>query len=102
MFVMSWNVDRSATRLLNPKSWRVRNRRLFALTFPVSVPLWIAAIVIVSLVQVSKLVAAPLVSFWNDEPTRVSSGYYDYASRRGRSGEVVRLKDKRSDRKRAA
>ena len=99
---MGWNVDRSATRLLNPKSWRVNTRRVFALTFPVSVPLWITAIVAVSLVQVARLVGAPLLSFWNDEPTRISSGYYDYASRRDKSGEVVRLKDDRSNRKRAA
>lgn len=99
---MSWNVDRSAVRLLNPKSWRVRTRRLFALTFLVSVPLWLAAIVVLSLVQVFRLIAAPLLSFWNDEPTRISSGYYDYTSRRSRSADVVRLKDDRQDRQRAA
>lgn len=99
---MTWNVDRAAMRLLNPKSWRVRTRRVFALTFPVSIPLWLVAICVVSLVQVSKLVAAPFVSFWNDEPARMSGGYYDYPSRRTRSGDVVRLKDDRTDRKRAA
>lgn len=102
VFVMSWNIDRSAVRLLNPKSWRVSTRRLFAITFPLSVPLWIAAILVVSLVQVSKLIAKPLLSFWNDEPTRISGGYYEYAPRRPKSGDVVRLKDEPPHRKRAA
>ena len=99
---MVWNVDRLAVRLLAPKSWRVRNRRFFALTFPVSAPLWLAAILIVCLIQAAKLIAAPFVSFWNDEPTHISSGYYDYSSRRSRSGDVVRLKSERPDHKRAA
>lgn len=99
---MGWNIDRSAVRLLSPRSWRVGTRRVFAIAFPLSVPLWIAAIVVVSLAQVTKLVAKPLLSFWNDEPTRISGGYYEYSSRRSKSGDVVRLKDERPDRKRAA
>lgn len=99
---MGWNVDRTAIKLLNLKSWSVRTRRVFALTFPVSIPLWIVAILCVSLIQATRLVAAPLQSFWNDEPARLSNGYYDYSSRRSKPGEVVRLKDERSQRKRAA
>lgn len=100
--VMSWNVDRFAVKLLNLKSWRVRTRRIFALAFPLSVPLWLAAILFVSLAQMSKLIAAPFKSFWNDEPIRISSTYYDYASRRSKSGEVIRLKGELPRRKRAA
>lgn len=99
---MSSNIDRSAVRLLNPKSWRVRTRRIFALTFPLSVPLWLTAILLVSLAQMAKLIAKPFMSFWNDEPTRVSSNYTDYASRRSKSSDVVRLKDELPHRRRAA
>ena len=99
---MIWNVDRAAASLLSPKSWRVGTRRMFVIALPLSVPLWLGAIFIVSVLRVSKLIAKPVLAFWNDEPTRISGGYYEYSSRRSKSGDVVRLKDERPPRKRAA
>ena len=99
---MIWNVDRVAVSLLSPRSWRVGTRRMFVITLPLSVPLWLSAILIVSLLRVSMLIAKPVLAFWNDEPTRISSSYYEYSSRRSTSGDVVRLKDDRPHRKRAA
>ena len=99
---MSWNVDRAAVNMLSPRSWRVGTRRMFVITLPLSVPLWLSAILIVSVLRVFKLIAKPVLAFWNDEPTRISSSYYEYSSRRSKSGDVVRLKDERRPRKRAA
>ena len=99
---MIWNVDRTAASLLSPKSWRVGTRRMFVVTLPLSVPLWLGAILFVSVLRVSTLIAKPVLAFWNDEPTRISSSYYEYSSRRSKSGDVVRLKDERPPRKRAA
>ena len=99
---MSWNVDRAAVNMLSPRSWRVGTRRMFVITLPLSVPLWLSAILVVSIFRLSKLIAKPIWAFWNDEPTRISSSYYEYSSRRSKSGDVVRLKDERPHRKRAA
>lgn len=99
---MNWNFDRAGVSLLSPRSWRVRTRRVFVIALPLSVPLWLSAILIISALRVSKLIAAPLLAFWNDEPTRISSSYYEYSSRRSKSGDVVRLKDEQPHRKRAA
>lgn len=102
VYSMNWNVDRAGVSLLSPKSWRVRTRRVFVITVPLSVPLWLSAILIISIFRVSKLIAKPILAFWNDEPTRISSGYYEYSSRRSKSGDVVRLKDESPHRIRAA
>lgn len=99
---MNWNFDRAGVSLLSPRSWRVRTRRVFVIALPLSVPLWLSAILIISALRVSKLIAKPLLAFWNDEPTRISSSYYEYSSRRSKSGDVVRLKDEQPHRKRAA
>lgn len=99
---MNWNFDRAGVSLLSPRSWRVRTRRVFVIALPLSVPLWLSAILLISALRVSKLIAAPLLAFWNDEPTRISSSYYEYSSRRSKSGDVVRLKDEQPHRKRAA
>lgn len=92
---MAWDIDRSARRLLAPSSWRVRTRRVFVLTFPLSVPLWLGAIVGVGVLRVARFAGGPVTAFWNDPPKRLSSGSYGYSPRQESSAKVTKLDSRR-------
>jgi hypothetical protein len=67
-------------RVFRPMAWRIGTRRLFLLTLPISLPVWIILVGIgfVSLcfIQWSK----PLRAFWTKAPERNDYGYYLSAS----------------------
>lgn len=78
--------SRMIRRLIRPRSWSVTARRIVAVTFPVSIPLWILSVAMLGSVALAASVREPIVSFWNAPPKRRVGGYYNYgASKRTKS-----------------
>jgi len=67
----------SVRRLTSPSSWEIKSRRLFLLTLPVSLPLWLSALVAVGMLACLRKLVKPVVNFWN-EPPKHRAGYYGY------------------------
>ena len=84
---MTKRLDRVAARLRSPRAWRVRTRRLFLLTLPLSLPLWLLALVALGAVFAARAVFRPVVTFWNAPPKR---GRYNYYGGYGDSGRARR------------
>ena len=72
-------------RLLSPLSWPIAIRRLFLLTLPISVPLYVAAVVVLFVVMLALATAEPIIQFWSAPQQRLGSGYgYGYGSEKRR------------------
>ena len=67
-------------RLQYPMRWKVTTRRAFLLTFPLSLPLWIAALALVALLRGFGALLEPFDNFWNARPRR-RVGYHSYNRR---------------------
>ncbi len=79
---VNMNLDRMKRRLVSPRSWSFRTRRAFLLTLPLSVPLWLASVVVLATVLSVRSFWQPLVTFWNAPPTRNRDPYYGYVKRK--------------------
>ena len=99
---MRRNNKRFVQKLSKPKTWSIGARRTFALTFPLSVPLWGLANVAVRAASITAKALSPLVSFWSDPPEKPrSSGYEGYSSHRSRSDKVIPIEEVRGRREAA-
>ncbi|MEO6041275.1 MAG: hypothetical protein ABIP41_05190 [Croceibacterium sp.] len=89
---MATTLVKKIRRLAAPSSWQVRTRRLFAVTFPLSIPLWLIAVLAGNVLLVVLDIWGPLVRFWSAPPKRISSyNYSDYRSPARPSDTVVEL-----------
>lgn len=92
---MKTRLGRLNDKLLSPLSWRTRTRRLFLLTFPISVPVWCALSILVLLGRGFHILVQPIVYFWTAPPKKRRRAYYGY---RGKGIEkparVVRIHDR--------
>ena len=70
--------------LLSPLSWTIGMRRLFLLTLPLSVPLYIAALLIMFVVMVAVAISVPIIAFWNAPQERLRSSGYNYGTEKKR------------------
>lgn len=62
-----------------PMTWSTNERRVFILTLPVSVPLWILVLFGAEIRRGLKQACRPLVSFWSGPPQRPRrSSYWSY------------------------
>lgn len=69
--------------LCAPMSWRVRARRMFVLTAPLSIPAWLLCLMAVGVARLAHRSAIPILSFWSAPPRRGrSDGYGSYLSGR--------------------
>lgn len=95
---MTTPLRRRARRLRSPSSWKVGTRRVFALTAPVSIPLWGVALLILGFAILFQEACEPLARFWSAPPMRLPhNGYDSYTSRSERS-QVVKLESERERR----
>ena len=75
-----------------PSTWKVGTRRLLPVAFPVSVPLWLLALLGTNLALGLVEAWGPVARFWNAPPKRMSAYTYgEYRSRPPRGAKVVEL-----------
>jgi hypothetical protein len=89
-------------RLGSPRSWRRSTRRLFLLLSPVTLPLWVVALIVRSVLDMIRDGLFVIAKFWNDPPRqRVRYHIVDHPDEPGAEAEnLVRLRIKRSDTRR--
>jgi hypothetical protein len=95
---MKTKLGRLRARLFSPLSWRTRTRRIFLMTFPLSLPAWVAFTCLVVVARWLEILAQPIVYFWNAPPRRLHRGYYKYYKVRHKQPEetarIIRLSDR--------
>ena len=86
-------------RLSRPKTWSTKARRVFTLTLPVSLPLWLLALIGFGAAKLIREAFQPLVSFWNDPPQKLRRSKYDYyqQSRSEKVTHIEAARDLRND-----
>jgi len=67
--------ERLWPRLGSPRAWRRSTRQIFLLSLPVSLPLWLAAIIIRSVLILLGVAVLSLREFWSAPPKRRVSYY---------------------------
>jgi len=88
---MAQDFGKAVRRLGSPTSWKVGTRRVFVMTAPVSVPLWLLMLLGANLALGARDAWTPIAAFWSAPPKRLTSNYYDYHSRGRRSDKVIEL-----------
>ena len=74
-----------AAQLRSPRSWRVSTRRFFLMLAPISIPVWIALVLVAEFGVMAGFVFEPLRAFWNDPPRRSRDSYHEYGYSRDKS-----------------
>lgn len=83
MTIIARTLSNCSHTLRAPMSWRVRARRTFLLTAPISVPAWLLGMTVIGAMRVVHRSTLPLACFWNAPPRRGrSSGYGSYLAGR--------------------
>ena len=95
---MAWNFYRAGRRLRKPITWPIALRRVFLVSLPIALPVWLISLLIMVAMGALKRIIAPFATFWNAPPKRLRNERYEYTPHSSRTGEVVRLKDARRDR----
>ena len=67
---MNIELSRLAAKAISPMSWRTRTRRLFALSLPFSLLLWLALLAILVMGLIVLDVGRPIANFLNSPPKR--------------------------------
>lgn len=95
--------DHFSGLLVSPLSWRTGVRRLFLLTLPISVPLWLGLMLFVGVLGLLHLIFRPIAIFWSAPPRPSERNYYGYEldpklSRLNRSSKanIVDIDDKKA------
>jgi len=88
---MAKRFQHSVLKLTQPRTWSVTNRRIFAVTVPISGPAWLVAVGLASFGIFLKKKWAPVAAFWNAPPARVRNRSYGYTYKAVRSAPVVTL-----------
>ena len=72
-------------RLLSPLSWPIAIRRVILITLPISVLLYVAAVIIMFVVMLAVAIAVPIIAFWSAPQQRLRAGYaYGYGAEKKR------------------
>ncbi len=91
--------DYVARRLFAPSSWRIGVRRVFVLTLPVAVAVWVLLVLGVALVLMARGLWEPISAFWNDPPQRLNaSNYNKYGARPAPMRNLIELDEARKQR----
>ena len=97
VFIISTQSKNYGKRLLRPKTWSVKARRAFVLTLPISVPVWLLAMVGIGIGKATQELFTPLANFWSAPPEKLRN-YGNYSYSRPRSNKVVPLDEARERR----
>jgi hypothetical protein len=77
---MKRQLRRTLRRLTSPRTWQVSVRRIFLIGLPVTVPLWLAALLGVLIASAIHDFMRPVREFWTAPPRQLTyrSSLYDY------------------------
>jgi hypothetical protein len=89
---MTGNFDRFLIKLRSPRSWRIRTRRIFLVLLPVSLPVWLLALLSFGIINGLRAGFRPIATFWTAPPKRPHS-YYGYRPlpKQKKQAEVITL-----------
>ncbi len=62
-------------RLLSPLTWPIAIRRVILITLPISVLLYVAAVIIMFAVMLLVAISLPIIAFWSTPQQRLRAGY---------------------------
>jgi hypothetical protein len=92
---MKTKLSRLRARLFSPLSWRTRTRRIFLMTFPLSLVAWVAFTFLVVIARWAEMLAHPIVYFWNAPPRSLHRGYYKVRHKQPeKTARIIRLSDR--------
>jgi hypothetical protein len=78
---MKTRLDLLANLAISPRSWPTRIRQAFLLTLPVSLPLWLAFVVLLGALFPARKLGKVVSHFWSAPPRPPRAGYYGYGRR---------------------
>ena len=90
---MAKRFERYVLKLAQPRTWSVAKRRAFAVTLPISGPIWLLALGLGTFSLFLKRKWTPVSAFWNDPPARVRNRSFGYTYKAVRSAPVATLKE---------
>ena len=82
--------NRLSRRVRRPRSWRIGARRLFLVTLPLSVPLWVMTVLLLEIAKALESLIGWLLPLWND-PARPDGSYRNYGNGHGEPSRTIDL-----------